>query len=247
MDAHGERLQTQLNGLSHGVAGLRTSLSNLKDHLLVTATENQTFLKKATTNLLTGTKLGAFFAPLTTTDDDPIEDCLSGYAEWYMTLPIFPKFAKRLDGYENQLKSSLEGQGINWKVDYRQVPRSMSVSTTSEDPHIANKACQILKLLANTTVDPSLILEIVDGSMEHVHIGFLHLNQKFKIEKKVKLKWDELSRRSIKKMAKMTRCKLFLNVSVIVPLSFNAYVFHFFLWSSHHLVEVNINCLLMNE
>ncbi|XP_009337022.2 uncharacterized protein LOC103929537 isoform X3 [Pyrus x bretschneideri] len=198
MDAHGERLQSQLNGLSHGVAGLRTSLSNLKDHLLVTATENQTFLKKTVTNLLTGTKLGAFFAPLTTTDDDPIEDCLSGYAQ-------------RLDGYENQLKSSLEGQGINWKVDYRQVPPSMTVSTTSEDPHIANKACQILKLLAYTTVDPSLILEIVDGSMEHVHIGFLHLNQKFKIEKKVKLKWDELSRRSIKKMAKMTRCKLFLN------------------------------------
>ncbi|KAB2615326.1 hypothetical protein D8674_021914 [Pyrus ussuriensis x Pyrus communis] len=227
MDAHGERLQSQLNGLSHGVAGLRTSLSNLKDHLLVTATENQTFLKKTVTNLLTGTKLGAFFAPLTTTDDDPIEDCLSGYA-------------KRLEGYENQLKSSLEGQGINWKVDYHQVPRSMTVSTTSEDPHIAKKACQILKLLAYTTVDPSLILEIVDGSMEHVHIGFLHLNQKFKIEKvvrrkfmynggdmkfevlilggfnlthfvqKVKLKWDELSRRSIKKMAKMTRCKLFL-------------------------------------
>ncbi|XP_050138729.1 uncharacterized protein LOC126615051 isoform X5 [Malus sylvestris] len=185
MDAHGERLQTQLNGLSHGVAGLRTSLSNLKDHLLVTATENQTFLKKTITNLLTG-----------------IEDCLSGYGkppseratyteefmeetnlEWYKTLPILPKFAKRLDGYDNQLKSSLEGQGINWKVDYRQVPRSMTVSTTSGDPHITNKACQILKLLAFTTVDPSL---------------------------KVKLKWDELSRRSIKKMGKMTRCKLFL-------------------------------------
>ncbi|KAM1056857.1 hypothetical protein ACFX13_030969 [Malus domestica] len=212
MDAHGERLQTQLNGLSHGVAGLRTSLSNLKDHLLVTATENQTFLKKTITNLLTG-----------------IEDCLSGYGkppseratyteefmeetnlEWYKTLPILPKFAKRLDGYDNQLKSSLEGQGINWKVDYQQVPRSMTVSTTSGDPHITNKACQILKLLAFTTVDPSLILEIVDGSMQHVNIGFLDLNKKFKIEEKVKLKWDELSRRSIKKMGKMTRCKLFL-------------------------------------
>lgn len=65
--------------------------------------------------------------------------------------------AKRLDGYDNQLKSSLEGQGINWKVDYRQVPRSMAVGTTGGDPHITNKACQILKLLAYTTVDPSLV------------------------------------------------------------------------------------------
>lgn len=81
MDAHRERLQTQLNGLSHGVAGLRTRLSNLIDHLLVTATENQTFLKKTITNLLTGTKFRGSFAPLTTIDDDPIEDCMSGYGK----------------------------------------------------------------------------------------------------------------------------------------------------------------------
>ncbi|KAB2615798.1 hypothetical protein D8674_022386 [Pyrus ussuriensis x Pyrus communis] len=191
MDAHREHLQTQLNGLSHGVAGLRTRLSNLKDHLLVTATENQTFLKK----------------PSQTTIQSKIHERI------------------RLDGYDNQLKSSLEGQGINWKVDYRQVPRSMTVSTTSGDLHITNKACQILKLLAYTTVDPSLVkIFKVFASFMKFRPKFMYNGGDMKFEvlilggfnlthfvQKVRLKWEEFSRRSMKEMGKMTRCKLFHN------------------------------------
>lgn len=70
--------------------------------------------------------------------------------------------------YRPQLESSLEEQGITWTVDVDN--KSTTVSVISGDQRIIDKASQILELMAKSTVDPEVILQIIDGSQQHVNL-----------------------------------------------------------------------------
>ncbi|XP_050114651.1 uncharacterized protein LOC126592893 isoform X1 [Malus sylvestris] len=121
--------------------------------------------------------------------------------------------ANSLDMYRPQLESSLEEQGITWTVDVDN--KSTTVSVISGDQRIIDKASQILELMAKSTVDQEVILQIIDGSQQHVNLRLWNkggLCMKFGCEEEASLKWQEwLKGPSMKEIAEKMQCKFFLH------------------------------------
>ncbi|XP_048439436.1 uncharacterized protein LOC103930230 [Pyrus x bretschneideri] len=132
---------------------------------------------------------------------------------WSKSLPISEDIANSLDVYRPQLESSLEEQVITWTVDVDN--KSTTVSVISGDQRIIDKASQILELMAKSTVDPEVILQIIDGSQQHVNLRLWNeggLCMKFGCEEEVSLKWQEwLKGPRMKEIAEKMQCKFFLH------------------------------------
>ncbi|XP_070665971.1 uncharacterized protein [Malus domestica] len=115
--------------------------------------------------------------------------------------------------YRPQLESSLEEQGITWTVDVDN--KSTTVSVIGGDQRIIDKASQILELMAKSTADQEVILQIIDGSQQHVNLRLWNkggLCMKFGCEEEASLKWQEwLKGPSMKEIAEKMQCKCYRN------------------------------------